>query len=134
MKLYRGITSKEYLEHTSEMENRFKEGWRKILERRVQGDLSYPEELNDIVLELNKTQPLTRQHFTDNKTITENYIRSEDGLLIEIDVPLEDILNYFVIEFQNYSKRRDQFEITYLVQGKVLFEKKNKWKMKILKP
>lgn len=131
MKLYRGITSKEYLEHTEETENRFRDGWRKILEYREAGDLSYPEELNDVVLELYKTQFLTRQCFTDNKAITEKYIRSEGGLIIEIDVPIGDILDYFVVEFQNYSKRRDQFEVTYLVHGAVLLENKNRWKMQI---
>lgn len=133
MKLYRGITSPEYLEHTEEVESRFKDGWRKILEYREKGDLSYPEELNDIVIELYKTQSLTRQYFTDNKAITEKYIKSDGGLIVEIDVPVEDILNYFVIEFQNYSKRRDQFEVTYLVHGKVLLENKERWKMQISK-
>lgn len=131
MKLYRGITSKEYLEHTEEIENRFKEGWKKILTVREGGDLSYPENLNDVVLDLYKTQSLTRQYFTDNKAITEKYIKSEGGLIIEIDVPVDDILNNFIIEFQNYSKRRDQFEVTYLIHGKVLLENKEKWKMKV---
>lgn len=133
MKLYRGITSKEYLEHTEEIENRFKDGWRKILEYRNNGDLSYLEQLNDVIIELYKTQSLTRQYFTDNKNITEQYIRSEGGLIIEIDVPIEDILNNFVIEFQNYSKRRDRFEVTYLVHGKTLSENRDSWKMQISK-
>ena len=131
MKLYRGITSKEYLEHTEEIENRFKDGWRQILEYRNRGNLSYPEELNDVVIELYKTQSLTRQYFTDNKAITEQYIKTEGGLVIEIDVPINEILNHFVIEFQNYSKRRDRFEVTYLVHGKTLFENKDSWKMQI---
>lgn len=134
MKLYRGITSEEYLEHTEEIENRFKDGWRKILEYRDKGDFSYPEELNTIVIELYKTQPLTRQYFTDNKVITEQYIKSEGGLVIEIDVPIEDILNHFIVELQNYSKRRAQFEVTYLVHGKTLLENKNSWKMQISMP
>lgn len=133
MKLYRGITSEEYLEHTEEIENRFKDGWRKILEYRDKGDLSYPEELNDVVIQLYKTQSLTRQYFTDNKNITEQYIRSEGGLIIEIDVPIEDILNNFVIEFQNYSKRRDRFEVTYLIHGKVLLDNKDRWKLQVSK-
>jgi hypothetical protein len=133
MKLYRGIISKEYIEHNDQTENHFKYGWRKILEYREKGDLSYPEELNDIVIYLYKIQSLTRQYFTDNKRITEKYIKSEGGLIIEIDVPIEDILNYFIIEFQNYSKRRDQFEVTYLVHSKNLLENKSKWKMQILK-
>ncbi len=133
MKLYRGITSKEYLEHTEEIENRFKDGWRKILEYRNRGDLSYPEELNEIVIELYKTQPITRQYFTDNKEIAEQYIKTEGGLMIEIDVPINEILNHFVIEFQNYSKRRDRFEVTYLVHGKTLLENKDSWKMQISK-
>lgn len=129
MKLYRGIASPEYLEHTEEVEGQFKDGWKKILEYREKGDLSYPEELNDTVIELYKTQSLTRQYFTDNKAITEQY----GGVVIEIDVPVEDILNHFIIEFQNYSKRRDQFEVTYLVHGKVLLENKEKWKLQISK-
>lgn len=133
MKLYRGITSKEYIEHSEQIENRFKDGWRKILEYREKGDLSYPEELNDIVIDLYKIQSLTRQYFTDNKTITEKYIKSEGGVIIEIDVPMEDVLNYFIIEFQNYSKRRDQFEVTYLVHSKNLLENRSKWKMQVLK-
>jgi hypothetical protein len=133
MKLYRGITSIEYFEHTEEIESRFKDGWRKILEYRNEGDLSYPEELNDVVIELYKTQPLTRQYFTDNKEITEQYIKTAGGLVIEIDVPINEILNNFVIEFQNYSKRRDRFEVTYLVHGKTLLENKGSWKMQISK-
>ena len=133
MKLYRGITSEEYLEHAAEVEGRFKNGWRKILEYRDKGDLSYPEELNDVVIELYKIQPLTRQYFTDNKAITEKYIKSEGGLVVEIDVPIEDILNNFIVEFQNYPKRRDRFEVTYLVHGKVLFDNKDRWKMQVVK-
>jgi hypothetical protein len=133
MKLYRGITSKEYLEHTEEIESCFNDGWRKILEYRDKGDLSYPEELNDVVIELYKTQSLTRQYFTDNKAITEQYIKSEGGVIIEIDVPVEDILNHFIIEFQNYSKRRDRFEVTYLVHGKILLENKDSWKLQVSK-
>lgn len=133
MKLYRGITSKEYLEHTEEIENRFKDGWRRILEYREGGDLSYPEELNDVIIELYKTQSLTRQYFTDNKAITEQYIKTEGGLVIEIDVPIDEILSHFVIEFQNYSKRRDRFEVTYLVHGKVFLDNKDRWKMRISK-
>ncbi len=133
MKLYRGITSKEYIEHSDEIDARFKDGWRKILEYRSGGDLSYPEELNDIVIDLYKIQSLTRQYFTDSKVITENYVKSEGGIVIEIDVPTEDMLNYFIIEFQNYSKRRDLFEVTYLVHSKTLLENKDRWKMKLFK-
>jgi hypothetical protein len=45
----------------------------------------------------------------------------------------DEILNNFVIEFQNYSKRRDRFEVTYLVHGKTLLENKGSWKMQISK-
>ena len=132
MKLYRGITSKEYIEHTEEIENQFKSGWKKILDYR-KDNLSYPEGLNDVIIELSKLESLTRHYFTDNKEITEQYIKSSGGVLIEIDVPVEDILNHFIVEFQNYTKRRTRFEVTYLVHSKTLLENKDKWKMKVSK-
>ncbi|MEN9604381.1 MAG: hypothetical protein RJB39_66 [Candidatus Parcubacteria bacterium] len=132
MKLYRGITSKDYIEHSEEFNDRFKDGWRKILNHRGK-DLAYPEKLNDIIIDLHKIQSLTRQYFTDNKKITQQYIKGQGGVIIEIDVPVEDILDNFIIEFQNYSTRKDRFEITYLITSKDLLKNKDKWKMRVIK-
>lgn len=133
MKLYRGISSKEFIEHAGELDQRMHDGWRKILTMRESGIFSYPEELNDTIIELSKLQVYARQYFTDMKDIAERYAQSEGGSVIEIDVPLDDIEKYFLLEFQNYAKRREQFEIVYQVRGDVLFEYKDEWKLKVLK-
>jgi len=131
MKLYRGIKSSEYIEHSEAIEKTFKDGWKEILKRRETGDFAYPEDLNDTIVELFKKQPFLRQYFTDNKVVANQYVKDESGLIIEVDVPIEDILNNFIIEFQNYSKRKEKFEVTYLVHSGVLFENKVKWGLKV---
>lgn len=130
MKLYRGIQSKEYIEHSIELDEQFKTAWRKILTQREIGNFTYPEELNNLIIKLYKNQPLTRQYFTDNVEVAERYLKV-GGLVIELDVPIEDILDNFIIEFQNYSKRKEKFEVTYLTHSKVILENKLKWKMKV---
>ncbi len=132
MKLYRGIASKEFIEHADELDQRMHDGWRTILTVRENGIFSYPEELNDTVIELSKLQVYARQYFTDMKEIAERYAQSEGGSVIEIDVPLNDIEKYFLLEFQNYAKRREQFEIVYQVRGDVLAEHKGEWKLKVI--
>jgi len=131
MKLYRGLQSKEYVEHTKEFESKFRLDWEYILQRREVGDFSYPEDLNSLIVGLYKSQPLTRQYFTDDKIIAERYLK-EGGVMIELDVPISDILDNFIIEFQNYSKRREKFEVTYLTHSKVILENKDKWDLKVI--
>ena len=117
MKLYRGLKTKEYIDRGVDIERQFKAGWVKILEYREAGDLSYPEDLNDTIVQLFKLQPLTRQYFTDNKLAAASYAKKEKGILLELTLPINDILRYFIIEFQNYSKRKESFEISYIVRG-----------------
>lgn len=131
IKLYRGLKTDNFIHRGEQIEESFNNGWRKLLEYRSQGDLSYPEELNDLVIEMNKLQQYTRQYFTDRLELAENYAKTEKGILISITVPIEDILNLFIIEFQNYSKRKDQFDVVYIAKGSDLFKKQKEWDLKI---
>lgn len=130
MKLYRGIKSNEITFRAPEEEQQYREKWLEILKKREKQEYSYPEELNKDIIELQKLNKLSYQHFTDHKEIAEYYVKKENGSLIEIDVPLEEIIEHFTLEFQNYSKRRERFEIVYIISSKVLLENKDKWGMK----
>src|SRR3989344_2771217 len=134
MKLYRGLKRIEYGELDNKTINKNNESWKKILEIRKTGNLIYPSDLDALVKELFRTQCLTRQYFTDNKKVAKRYAKNEGGQLIEIDVPINDLLKYFILEFQNYSKRKKSFEITYLITGKNLIKKSKDWNLKIKKP
>jgi len=133
MKLYRGIKSSEYKGFDSVIEKDFKSNLRKILERRKLDFVSYPEELDEVILKLKEVMRLVYQNFTDNKQIAFNYAKNEKGLLIEIDLSVEEVLKYFSIEFQNFSKRRKSFEIVYTVKGSDLEKNIKKWNLVIRK-
>jgi hypothetical protein len=129
MKLYRGLKSSHFVERNKEVEQKFNEGWRQVLSLREQGDLSYPEHLNKVIIELFRLQGYTRQYFTDDRSIALAYAKAEHGVLVEIDVSVDDILEHFIIEFQNYSKRRQSFEVTYIVRGADLAKYTKRWKL-----
>ncbi|MAZ40700.1 hypothetical protein CL654_01095 [bacterium] len=131
LKLYRGIKSSEFTHKDKEVEEKFNEGWLEILRRRAQGDLSYPEDLNSIVTKMFKIQPFTRQYFTDREEIAKSYAKKEHGSLITLEIPLKEILKYFVIEFQNYPKRKQQFDVVYIIKGTDLFKKSKDWNISI---
>ena len=133
MKLYRGLKSEEYREFTDSLIAKFNEGWKKILEIREKGNLKYPGHLNPVIVGLFKHQYLVRQYFTDDKKIADTYAQKEGGLILEIDVPIKDLLVYFILEFQNYPKRKTSFELTYIVKGVELFSHQEKWRLKISK-
>jgi hypothetical protein len=131
MKLYRGIKTMEFTEGSKAIQEAVQSGWSKILKLRSAGNLKYPKQLDSLISELFKLQPLTRQYFTDNKKIAAAYAKKEHGVLIEIDLSIKDILAHFTIEFQNYSKRKSQFEIVYMIKGSDLSKNARKWKLKI---
>ncbi len=132
MKLYRGI-KEDFIFLDEKAQEQNKQIWKKILELRSKGDFSYPQETNSEILTLRKQERLALQNFTDNKKIAERYARQEKGFIVEIDVPKKEILSLFRIEFQNFSKRKEKFELVYVVSGENLHKFAKKWKLKIRK-
>ena len=130
MKLYRGIKSSEYAHFTPEDAKRLKTTWGVILENRAAGDFSYPEDLNLEILDAEDLVRVQRQHFTDVKDIASAYAKKNGGVLIELEVPLEDILKYFTIEFQKFAQRKKNFEIVYVIDASILFRLAKRWKLK----
>ena len=128
--LYRGLKTDNFIHRGKEIEKEFSEGWRELLRYRAGGDLSYPEELNEVVIRMNKLQSYTRQYFTDRRDLAESYAKREKGVLVSIEVPINDILEDFVIEFQNYSKRKDKFDVVYVIKGSDLYRNRKKWNFK----
>ena len=106
MKLYRGIKAKEFSHFTPDVAKRLNGTWKAILQKRGSGDLSYPDSLNDDILAASKLVRLQRQHFTDNKEIAASYATANQGLLVEIDVPVADITKHFTLEFQKFAQRK----------------------------
>ena len=133
MKLYRGLKGSVYREFDSHVKKRLHTAWSKVLKIREMGGLNYPETLNNEILELSRIQNLAKQDFTDNKDIALEYIKDDGGVLVEIDVNPKDILKYFIIEFQNFSKRRDLFELVYTINSKDLQRNSKKWNLKVNK-
>ncbi|MGZ3721818.1 MAG: hypothetical protein ACXVA9_02730 [Bdellovibrionales bacterium] len=130
MKLYRGIKADEYAPFSPELSKQLRATWKPILESREDGDFSYPDEINGEILEAAKLTRLQRQHFTDNQAIAESYARENDGLLIELEIPIADVLQYFTIEFQKFAQRKKNFEIVYAIDAENLFSMSKKWKLK----
>ncbi len=133
MKLYRGLKAVEYKEYSSEVLKKYRSNWQKILRLREKGDLDYPHDLNKDIGTLKKHEHLVRQYFTDDKKTAERYAKEQKGVLVEIDVPIGDILEHFILEFQNYTKRKERFEITYIVRGKDLVKYAESWKLRVSK-
>lgn len=133
MKLYRGLKSLDYREFDSDLEKELRDGWREVLSLRESGDFIYPENLNKRILKLESISNLTHQNFTDNREIAYSYARNGGGLFLEVEVSMEDLLRYFKMEFQNFSKRRKKFELVYVVSAADLSSNRSKWNLKITK-
>jgi len=131
IRLYRGISSDDFKTPTNRQNKITKQKWKSLLERRAQGNYSYPNELNSIILELEMLSRLDYQHFTDNKKIATSYAKKSKGLVIELGVPLIDVMKYFELEFQNFKSRKKQFEIVYRINGTVLNRFSKAWSLKV---
>jgi len=131
LKLYHGLSSDGFNLATDEVFEQNKKAWASIIDRRAKNDFKYPQELDRSITSLHKNLCLEYQYFTDSKPIAEGYARKVGGLLVELSVPLKDILEYFDIEFQNFSRRKKQFEIVYCVKGSTLAKNGKKWRIKV---
>jgi hypothetical protein len=130
LKLYRGLSSDEFNVAAAELFKENKKAWFLILEHRLNGDFDYPRELDRPITTLRKNLRLEYQYFTDSKVIAEVYARKVGGLLVELSVPLSDVLKHFDIEFQNFGRRKKQFEIVYCVKGSTLAKYGKRWRLK----
>jgi hypothetical protein len=110
LKLYRGLSSDEFNLATDKVFEQNKKAWASIIDRRAKGDFKYPHELDRSITTLHKNLRLEYQYFTDSKPIAEGYARKVGGLLVQLSVPLKDILQYFDIEFQSFGRRKKQFD------------------------
>lgn len=132
MKLYRGIKNSEFKHFTDDTAAELERNWSSILKLRSQGNFHFPKHLDSEISRSEKLVRLQRQNFTDRKTVALAYAKSNGGALIEIDVPVSDILKYFRLEFQNFGKRKTCFEVVYVVDSKPLNKFRRKWKLRAL--
>jgi hypothetical protein len=133
LKLYRGLSSDEFNLATDDVFKENKKAWASILARRVRRDFEYPQELNRSITALHKNLRLEYQYFTDAKPIAEGYAKKVGGLLVEVSVPVEEVLEFFDIEFQNFGRRKKQFEIVYCIKGSILAKYGKRWKLKTVR-
>lgn len=132
MKLYRGLKSTEFKIFSDDMAFELRKIWNTVLSRRNKGDWSFPFKLDQEILRGEKLLRLQRQHFTDRRDIALAYAKANNGSLIEIDVPKTDILDHFRIEFQSFGKRKENFEIVYVIEADLLNRNRKKWKLREL--
>lgn len=130
LKLYRGLSSDEFNLATDDVFKENKKVWSSVLENRLNGDFDYPHALDRPITTLHKNLRLEYQYFTDSKVIAEGYARKVSGLLVELSVPLNEVLKHFDIEFQNFGRRKKQFEIVYCVKGSTLAKYGKRWRLK----
>lgn len=130
LKLYRGLSSDEFNLATDEVFRQNRDTWASILAHRVKGNFNYPPQLDRSISALHKNLRLEYQYFTDSKVIAEGYARKVGGLLVELSVPLNEVLKHFDIEFQNFGRRKKQFEIVYCVNGSTLAKYGKRWRLK----
>ena len=130
MKLYRGIRAQEFSLFTPAVAAELRSTWKAILAVRANGKFDYPHDKNDRILAASRLVRLQRQHFTDRKAIAVAYAKANGGLLIEIDLPVDQILEHFTIEFQNFTQRKKKFEVVYVVDSGKLSKHSKKWKLK----
>lgn len=133
MRLYRGLKERDVQLYSPAVQGKVWDSWSKLLQKRARGNFSYPSELDAEVRSLEKLGRLSYQHFSDDERTANAYAKQENGVVIEIDVPLSDIKKYFMLEFQNFSKRKKSFEIVYIVRGADLHRSSKKWKIKMKK-
>ena len=130
MKLYRGFKGRDVQLYSPAVQRKVWDSWSKLLQKRARGDFSYPSELDAEILSLEKLGRLGYQHFSDDERMANAYAKQENGVVIEIDVPLSDVKKYFTLEFQNFSKRKKKFEVVYLVKGSDLYRHAKTWMLK----
>lgn len=130
MKLYRGIKAEEFSFITPALDKKIKSQWRELLELREGKSFAYPHKLNSSILELEKLSRLQRQFFTDKKAVALAYAKTNRGIVVEIDVPINQILRHFTLEFQNFSQRKKNFELVYAVDARVLCKYAKAWQLK----
>lgn len=130
MKLYRGIKCEEITFLTEEVKNEINSVIGSLLQLRQSGDFHYPEKMNGEIIKSRQLLRLRDQYFTDRKDIAEDYAKSENGLLLEMDVPPEDILEFFKVEFQDFGKRKEDFQLVYRVDGEILLKNRDTWNVK----
>lgn len=130
LKLYRGLSSDEFNLATDEVFEENKKAWASILAHRVRKDFKYPQKLDRSITSLHKNLRLEYQYFTDAKLIADGYAKKVGGLLVEVSVPVEDVLEFFDIEFQNFGRRKKRFEIVYCIKGSILAKHSKRWKLK----
>jgi hypothetical protein len=133
LKLYRGLSSEEFNIATDEVFRQNKATWASILAFRVRGDFNYPRKLDRPINVLHRNLRLEYQYFTDSKLIAKSYARKVGGLLVQVSVPLNDVLKHFDIEFQNFGRRKKQFEIVYCVKGSTLSKHGKRWQLKAVR-
>lgn len=131
LKLYRGISADGFNLASDDVFKKNKKVWASILEHRVKGDFNYPHELDKDINALHKSLRLEYQYFTDNKTIAEGYAKKVGGLIVELSVPLKDVFELFDIEFQNFGRRKKQFEVVYCVKGSALVKHGRRWRLTV---
>lgn len=131
LKLYRGLSSSEFNIATDKVLKRNKDSWALILKERAEGNFNFPMHLSQAITTLHKDLRLEYQYFTDSKPVAEAYARKVNGLLVELSVPVKDLLDFFDIEFQNFGRRKKQFEIVYRVKGSTLAKNGKRWRMKV---
>ncbi|MEI6477707.1 MAG: hypothetical protein WCO52_01860 [bacterium] len=132
MKLYLGL--KQEFEHLDpDTASVHQKGWRQLLRIRQRGDFKYPEHLNPIVLRLASIEPVAIRTFTDKKEKALTYAKTKGGILVQIDVPVEDIQRYFTLGFINYRDRKKNFEISYKISGADLAAHAAEWGLFVTK-
>jgi hypothetical protein len=131
IKLFRGLSANEFQLASNSLLKQNKRIWASILERRAAGQMDYPTALNESITSLQNNLRLERQYFTDSKKIAETYAKKVGGVLVEIQVPLKDVVSFFDIEFQNFGKRKKNFEIVYCVKAAALLKNRKKWNLRV---
>jgi hypothetical protein len=102
-----------------------------LLVSRASGNKKYPNFLDEQIQGFEKILRTERQHFTDDKDIALSYAKKTKGVLIEVVVPVNEVVRHFRIEFQNYAKRKKKFELVYVVDGSLLKRKSRQWNLKV---
>ncbi len=130
LQLYRGISADEFKVLSAKELSQSRRNWKPLLAKRVAKDMSYPTEMDHVVQHLERIARLERQHFTDNAAIAKSYARKVDGVVVAIDVSIHDVIKHFRLEFQNFAKRKKNFEIVYIVDAKIMAKNLRRWKFK----
>lgn len=129
LKLYRGVIAEDFFMLTPKQKAFHNKIWKEILINRIGNKHQYPNDIDREIQTLQEISRLERQHFTDKKDIATSYAKKSKGILIEISVPLSDQLKKFRLEFQNFGKRKIQFDIVYVINSDELSKNLKKWKL-----